>query len=156
MPTALRQLEDRYTNFKFCVEIDGVAAGGFNEISGMEIETDIIEYREGCDPSTVRKFRGLTKYSDIVLKRGMSSDLDLWNLQKRTFDALTGAAGYASPIYRFDMYIVQKDMAGIEVRVWKVEKAWVSKYTISDFAGDGSEVSMEEITVANEGWYLES
>ena len=156
MPAFLRQLEDRFTSFKFCVEIDGVASSGFNEITGMEIETDVIEYREGCDGSTPRKFRGLTKYSDITLKRGMSSDLDAWNLQRRTFDAFTGALGFANPAYRFDMYIIQQDMSGAEVRVWKVEKAWVSKYTITDFSGDGSEVAMEEITVANEGWFLES
>ncbi len=156
MPAFLRQLEDKFTNFKFCVEIDGIIGAGFNEITGMEIETDVIEYREGCDASTPRKFRGQTKYSDITLKRGMSSDLDFWNLQRRTFDAFTGALGFASPVYRFGMYIIQKDMSGAEVRVWRVEKGWVNKYTLTDFSGDGSEVAMEEITVANEGWFLES
>ena len=156
MPATLRQLEDKYTNFKFCVEIDGVASAGFSEVSGIEIEHEVIEYREGCDASTMRKFRGLTKFNDVTLKRGMSSDLDLWNLNSRTFDAFENATGFGNPVYRFDMYLIQRDMSGAEVRAWKFVKAWVSKYAISDFTGDGSEVAMEEITISHEGFYLES
>ncbi len=155
MPAGLRRLEDPLMNFRFCVEIDGVASAGFSEASGFSIETDIVEYREGCDGSTPRKMRGLTKYGDIVLARGMTTDLDLWNLQTRVFDALIGSTGSASPLYRFDAYLIQRDMAGIDIRTWKIERAWVSKYEIGDLTGDGNEVALETITIANEGWYLE-
>jgi phage tail-like protein len=155
MPSGLRQLTDPLMNFRFCVEIDGVASAGFSEVDGLSVETDIVEYREGCDASTPRKMRGLTKYGDITLARGMTTDLDVWNLQTRVFDAFLGATGAASPLYRFDMYIIQRDMSGIDIRTWKVEKAWVSKYEIGTLSGDGNEVALETITVANEGWYLE-
>ena len=156
MPVQLRQVEDRYPNFNFVVEIEGVQAGGFTSVAGLEKETEIIEYREGGDGTTPRKFRGITKYSDITLERGQSSDLDLWRLQQRTFDAFIGATGFSSPVYRFDMYIVQRDTSGQEVLRWKVQKAWVSKYVISDFDANSSEASMESVVVAHEGFYLES
>lgn len=155
MPEGLRQLTDPLMNFRFCVEIDGVASSGFNEVSGIGAETDIVEYREGCDASTVRKMRGLTKFPDLTLSRGMTSDLDLWKLQTRVFDAFIGASGAASPLYRFDMYLIQRDMAGIDIRTWKFEKCWVSKYEIGDLSGTGNEVVLETIQITHEGFYLE-
>lgn len=156
MPATLRNLEDKISTMKFSVEIDGVAACGFSEVSGLEMETDVIEYREGCDSTTPRKFRGLTKFSDITLKRGISSDLDIWNLGRRTFDAYTAATGFSSPIYRFDLYIVQRDMANIDQRVWKVTKAWVKKFMVSDMNANQSEVAIEEVVLASEGFWLEN
>jgi len=156
MPATLRTLEDKIASLKFSVEIDGVASCGFSEVSGLEMETDVIEYREGCDATTPRKFRGLTKFSDIVMKRGISSDLDIWNLTRRTFDAFTAATGFASPLYKFDFYLIQRDMAGVDQRVWKVQHAWVRKFMVSDFNANSSEVSIEEMTIAHEGFYLET
>lgn len=157
MPSVLRAIEDRYPTFNFVVEIDGVAAAGFSELSGMEEETEVIEYREGGDATTPRKFRGLTKYPPLVLRRGQSSDLDILKMKQRTFDAFLGAAGFNSPVYRFpNMYIVQRDNSGIDVMRWRVLKAWISKYSISDFDALASEASFEEIEVSHEGFYLDN
>ena len=156
MPLNLRPIEDKYPTFNFLVEIDGVQAAGFTEISGMEKETEVIEYREGADGTSMRKFRGLTKYAPLVLKRGQSSDLDLWNKANLTFDAFTGATGNNSPLYRFDFYLIQQDSNGNEVLRWKFIKGWVSKYMISDFDAATSEASFEEITIEHEGFYLEN
>jgi len=152
----IRRLEDPLMAFRFCVEIDDVASAGFSEVDGLGAETDMVSYREGCDASTPRKMRGLTNYNDITLSRGMTSDVDLWNLQTRVFDAFLGAAGVASPIYRFDMYVIQRDMVGIDIKTWKVERAWVQKYEIGTLSADASEVAIETATVVNEGIYLDN
>lgn len=68
---------DPYRTFNFLVEIDGVTAAGFSECSGLSTETEVIEYREGSDRGGVRKLSGLTKYSNIVLKRGITASRDL-------------------------------------------------------------------------------
>jgi len=151
----IRRLEDPLMQFRFCVEIDGVAAAGFTKVEGLSADTDIVKYREGCDASTSRKLRGLTEYGDITLSRGMTSDVDLWNLKTRVFDAFLGAAGVSSPIYRFDMYIIQRDMTGIDIKTWKVERCWVAKYEIDSLNASSSEVALETIVIANEGFYLE-
>ena len=156
MPDPVRSLEDKIGSMKFAVEIQGVASCGFSEVSGLEMETDVMEYREGCDATTPRKFRGLTKFSDVTLKRGVSSDLDAWNLSRRTYDAFTAASGFASPVYRFDMHIIQRDMAGADQRVWKIVKAWVRKFMVSDMSAHQSEVSIEEMIITSEGFYLEN
>jgi len=71
---------DPYANFNFLVEIDGIATAGFQEVSGLGAEVDVIEYREGGNnPGAVRKFPGLIKYSNIVSKRGFTQDRSLWN-----------------------------------------------------------------------------
>ena len=70
---------DPYKNFNFRVEISGVAIAGFAECSGLRIEVDVIEYREGGDPSPVRKLPGLSKVGDITLKRGITASRELYD-----------------------------------------------------------------------------
>ena len=71
MPPAGRV--DPYRKFNFIVEIDGSQAAAFAEVSGLESQTAVIEYRTGADVF-VRKPPGLTKYSTVVLKRGVTRD----------------------------------------------------------------------------------
>jgi phage tail-like protein len=63
---------DPYVGFNFVVEIDGIQLAGFSECSGLSAETAVIEYREGNEPARARKLPGLTKYTEIVLKRGLT------------------------------------------------------------------------------------
>ena len=50
--------KDPYKNFKFRVEIDGIASSHFVECTGLGSEVAVIEYREGGDPTVVRKLPG--------------------------------------------------------------------------------------------------
>ena len=74
--------QDPLRNFLFRLEIDGIQTAGFSEVSLLETTTAAIDYREGTDPPHVRKLSGLTKYGNIVLKRGVvagSAALDLYH-----------------------------------------------------------------------------
>ena len=85
MPTSTRT--DPYGSFDFLLEIDGIVAAGFSEVSGLASETEVMEYREGGEAvNTLRKIPGLTKYSNIVLKRGVTADKSLWNWRKTVVD----------------------------------------------------------------------
>ena len=73
------QRVDPYRNFQFLVHIDGITQASFSECSGVSSTTEVIEYREGGNNSTVFKLPGKTSYGDITLKWGITGDLAFWN-----------------------------------------------------------------------------
>ena len=70
--------EDPYSAFNFILEIDGVKAAGFSEVSGLTTDTDVIEYRDNNEDIVARELPGLRKYANITLKRGYIASQDLW------------------------------------------------------------------------------
>ena len=68
---------DPYRNFNFLVEIQGIIQASFMDCGGLEATTEVVEYREGGDNTTVRKLPGKTSYSDITLKWGLTSSAEL-------------------------------------------------------------------------------
>src|SRR3954452_1300894 len=82
--------EDPYRSFNFLVEIDNATVAGFSDVSGLSGDGDVIEYREGSDgPLTVRKLTGLRKFSNITLKRGYTTNGDLWKWRRNILDGKT-------------------------------------------------------------------
>ena len=68
----------QYRTFRYTVEIDGIARGGFSEVSGFDLNVDVVEYREGDDlRNTPRKLPGLTKYGNITFKWGVVGDMEM-------------------------------------------------------------------------------
>src|SRR5712675_1896064 len=107
---------DPFGAFNFIVEIDGAVKAGFMEVSGLELQIDPIEYREGGDkPLTVRKLPGLIKYSNVLLKRGLTLDRSLWDWIKTVID---GNAQRATVII-----ILLDDQRQPAVR-WRLREAW--------------------------------
>src|SRR5215475_12298872 len=90
-----RDNKNPYSAFNFIVEIDGQQVAAFQEVSGLDSENTPIEYREGADPmNTVRKLPGIEKYPNLVLKRGITGSLALWNWRKEVRD---GGAAFPPP-----------------------------------------------------------
>lgn len=134
---------DPYANFNFIVEIDGVARGGFSECFGLEVGIDVIEYREGWDPSNaVRKIPGLIKYSPIVLKRGITQDKALWNWIKKVLDG---------KVQRANGSIALLDTARIEVLRWNFREGWPSKWEGPTLNGKSSDIAIETMVIEHEG-----
>ncbi len=98
--------DDPYAGFNFVVAISGITddgrsiKGAFSEVSGLEAEIEVIEYRTGAEEACVRKLPGLRKFSNITLKRGIVGDLALWNWMIRA------TKGHA---YRADGFIILLD-----------------------------------------------
>jgi phage tail-like protein len=133
---------DPYLNCNFLVEIDGITQAWFRECSGLDSSTDPVEYREGGENSAVRKLPGRTKYSDIVLKRGITDSDELWKWRKSVVD------GKAE---RKNGSIVLLDDAGEEKLRWNFVKAWPSKWEGPSFNATANEVAVEGLTIAHEG-----
>jgi phage tail-like protein len=145
---------DPYKQFKFRVKWDAKYVPGVSKVSGLNRTTDVIEHREGGDPSTARKSAGLTRYEAIVLERGVTHDTAFEEWANKV-SALGHAAGSEMSLkdFRKDVIIELLNEAGQLVLAYKVYRCWPSKYTaISDLAADENAVAIERLTLENEGW----
>ncbi len=137
---------DPFGAFNFIVEIDGVAKAAFSEVAGLGVEIAAIEYREGGDKVlTVRKLPGLAKYSNIVLKRGLTLDHSLWDWIKKGLDG---------NVQRATMTIVLLDDQRQPAVRWVVHNAWPCKYQGPALNAKSSEVAMETVEICHEGLEL--
>jgi phage tail-like protein len=134
---------DPYLNFNFLVEIDGIARAAFHECSGLDSSIDIIEHREG-GTITPTKLPGAVKYSNIVLKRGVTDDVQLydWHRQWATGDPAAKRQSGA---------IVLLDRRGDESVRWNFREAWPAKWNGPDFTAEGNDVAIETLELAHEG-----
>ncbi|MEJ2662013.1 MAG: phage tail protein [Desulfobacteraceae bacterium] len=74
---ATGEIPDPFGNYNFLVELDGISRAAFQECSGFDSTIDVIEHREGGENTVLRKLPGMTKYSNIVLKWGVTDDTEL-------------------------------------------------------------------------------
>lgn len=139
MATAVRN--DPYGNYNFLVEIDGITRAAFHEASGMDSSIDIIEHREGGS-LTPLKLPGQTKYSNIVLKWGLSIDTDLEQWHQDTVDG---------DIQRKNGSVVLLDRRGQEVARWNFVNAWPAKWTGASLTAEGNDVFIDTMELAHEG-----
>lgn len=138
---------DPFRAFNFRVEIDGLTVGSFSECSGLTSEGDAVDYREGTDfPLTVRKLMGLRKYTNIVLKRGYTTNNELWSWYK---NIMNGVAD------RRNGSIILMDEEHKDVMRWSVENAWINKIEGPTFNATANEVAIESIELVHEGLMLE-
>lgn len=146
---------DPYKSFRFDVEIAGnmvFSRAGFQKVTGLKMDTEVIEYREGGDSLTVSKTPGLTTFEPITLERGMSTDADMWDWASKIFD-YHQVDQVNSPQFRANVTIKLKDRNGDVVKIWEVPNAWVSSYETGDFDAQANSVMIERITIQHEGWY---
>lgn len=136
-------LTDPFGNYNFVVEIDGIDRGAFQEVSGFDSTIDVIEHREGGENTTVRKLPGMTKYSNLVLKWGITDDMTLYNWHRDTVNG--------RPNFRKNGSIVLRDRQQNEVARWDFIRAWPTKYDGPDLNAEGTDVAIETLELAHEG-----
>ena len=139
---ASSQRDDPYKAFNFLVEIDGVAVAAFSEVSGLESETEVIEYRTGGEINSVRKLPGLTKHPNLVLRRGVTQDAELWNWRRTVVEGR---------VERRNGSIVLLDDDRSPVVRWNFRQGWISKWSGPALNAKGNEVAIETIEIAHEG-----
>jgi phage tail-like protein len=138
-----RRATDPLASFNFILEIDGIVKAGFSEVTGLNAEANVIEYREGTDANVPRKLPGLSKFGNITLKRGISQDKDLFNWHKTVMDG---------DIRRDEsMSVVLLDEKRQEVVRWNLRNAWPAKYTGPDLKANANEMAIESVEIAHEG-----
>ena len=134
------------TKFRFEVDWGGTKIG-FSEVSGLNVETELIEYRDGKTPGDAKlKQAGLKKYGNVTLKRGMfRSDNEFFAWWKETFEDK----------YKREVTIKLLNESGDPVVSWSLQEAWPVKVDSTDLKADGNEIAIESIELAHEGLKLE-
>lgn len=138
-------MPDALTTFSFHVELDGVDIGAFKEASGIESETEIIEYKEATEKGKmiIRKVPGAMKWSEITLKKRIDSSSELWEWRKEVESGDIDSARRTGSIVLYDS---RHD----EVARWNFEEAWPSKWKGADLDAGEDQVAVEEITITHE------
>ena len=134
--------------FHFLVEWGGTRIG-FTEVTGLTLETEVIEYREGSSPEYNKiKMPGLRKFGNITMKRGTfvgDNDYFKW------FNTVK-----MNTIERRDITISLLNESHEPVVVWKVKSAWPVKVQSPDLKSDANESAIESIEVAHEGLVIDN
>ena len=134
--------------FHFLVDWGG-ARIGFTEVTGLGVETEIIEYRDGANPGfSKQKIPGMQKFGNVTLKRGVfAGDNDgfaWWNTAS------------LNTIERRDVTVSLLNEAHEPVMVWKIKNAWPTKMTSPDLKSDANEVAIETLELAHDGLSIQN
>jgi phage tail-like protein len=145
---------DPYKNFKFRVKWDGRYVAGVSKVSSLKRTTEVVEHREGGDPSTGRKSPGRTKYEAITIERGVTHDLEFEQWANKVWNFGAGAGSEVSLAdFRKDIIIDAFNEAGQKVISYHVYRCWVSEYqALPDLDANANAVAIQHIKLENEGW----
>jgi phage tail-like protein len=145
---------DPYKNFKFRVRWDGRYVAGVSKVSGLKRTTEIVEHREGGDPSTSRKSPGRSKFEAITLERGVTHDQEFEQWANKVWNFGSGLGSEVSlKDFRKDLIVELYNEAGQLVIAYKVFRAWVSEYqALPDLDANANAVAIQTIKLENEGW----
>ncbi len=150
------------TTFRFEVGFDRVTGqgpqrlgdGGFSEVSGLEVEMEVVDYEEGGRNDAVTRRIGRAKFQPLVCKRGMlgpaegEAEPELWQWFQ---DVVSGVR----PVRRYDGTVQVRDQAGSTMAVWRFARAVPTKIVGPTLNAKTGEVAVEELHLAHEGLTLE-
>ncbi|MCB0113726.1 MAG: phage tail protein [Caldilineaceae bacterium] len=135
--------QDPLLTFKYRIEIQGIEAGAFSEISGLQVEIETHDYREGGVNRTLYKLAGPTRYpASLVLKRGVVDATLLWDWQQEIVEGR---------VTRRSGSIILMDSAGAERRRWNFRDAYPIRWRGPDLRAGTAEVAVETLELAHNG-----
>ncbi|MDQ3690911.1 MAG: phage tail protein [Chloroflexota bacterium] len=124
---------DPYKNFKFRVKWDGRFVAGITRVSALRRATEVVEHREGGDPSIARRSPGRTRFEPIVLERGVTHDTEFEDWA--------------------NILIELYNEAGQLVIAYRVFRCWVSEFQpLPELDATTGRVAIQSITLQHEGW----
>ena len=131
-----------YRNFNFRVEIDGIADVHFAEVEIPTAAIAVVEYREGGDRvSASRKLPGRASFGNVVLRRGVTRDLQLYEWFR---------AEHQGDHQPRNVAVVLEDAQHVEVRRWLVRDAWPARWEGPELDASANEVAIETLELACE------
>ncbi len=145
---------DPYKNFKFRIKWDGNYVAGMSKVSSLKRSTEVVEHREGGDPSSSRKSPGRTKYEAITLDRGVTHDLEFEKWAKKVWNYGEGLGSEVSlKDFRKNIILEVYNEAGQLALAYKIYRCWVSEYqALPDLDANANAVAIQHIKLENEGW----
>jgi|SRR5580704_1369518 phage tail-like protein len=134
---------DPFRSYNFAVEVEGLVAGGFSEVSGLEIDIEVQQYREGGVNGFIHQRAGPAKYpSNLIFKRGVTDSKVLWNWY---WDVVQGT------INRKNVSVLLMDESGEERLRWNFEQAYPVKWAGPGLHAGSNEVAIETLELAHKG-----
>jgi phage tail-like protein len=133
---------DPYQGFNFLIEIEGILAGGFSECSGLTVETEFLDYREGGVNGYVHRFAGPTKYPPLVLKHGLTQIDGLWTWHQ-------SVTQWNVERKNGTIYLLNKQ--SLPVMWWDFKEAYPTKYPGPDLRAESAAVAFESVELAHRG-----
>jgi phage tail-like protein len=145
---------DPYKSFKFRVKWDGRYVAGVSKVGMLKRSTEVVDHREGGDPSTVRKSPGQTSYEPVTLERGVTHDPEFEQWANKVWNFGSGLGAEVSlNDFRKDIIIEVYNEAGQLVLAYNVYRCWVSEYqAMPELDASASAVAIESLTLQHEGW----
>jgi phage tail-like protein len=153
---------DPYKNFKFRVKFgtSSVYVAGVSKVSALKRTTELVEHREGGDPSSSHKSPGRTKYEAITMERGVTHDPEfeawankVWNFNNAQAPADQRQLEVSLQDFRRNLTIDLFNEAGQKVISYTVFRAWVSEFTAqADLDANANAVLIQSIKIEHEGW----
>lgn len=130
---------------RWYLEMDGITEGYFKEVSGGDIEIEVVEVRHTSTKGNVvnQKIPGNIKYSNIVMRRGMTDDRKLWDWIKKCVDGQVQTS-------RKNGTLTQYDPSQKPIRKISFTNAWPCKYKVPNVDSTKNEVSIEELEICVE------
>lgn len=145
---------DPYKNFKFRLKWDGRYVAGVSKVSPLKRTTEIVEHREGGDPSTPRKSPGRTMFEGVTLERGVTHDVEFeqWANKIWNFGAGLGAEVSLAD-FRKDVILDFYNEAGQLAISYRIFRCWVSEYqAMPELDANANAVAIQSIKLECEGW----
>jgi phage tail-like protein len=131
-----------YTSFRFRIEIEGLIVAQVSDITGLNIETETESYEEGGVNDYVHILPKRTKYQNIILKRGISDEDDMWKWYQEVV---------SGKFKRKSGSIVLQDVTGTDKWCWNFQEAYPVKWTGPELKADSNTVAFETIELAHHG-----
>ena len=145
---------DPYKNFKFRVRWDGRYVAGVSKVSALKRSTELVEHRDGGNPSTSHKSPGRTKFEAVTLERGVTHDTEFEKWANKVWNFGSGLGSETSlKDFRKDIAIEVYNEAGQKVLAYNVFRCWVSEYqALPDLDANANAVAIQTLKLENEGW----
>jgi len=132
-------------DFRFAVEIEGIAVGWFTECSGLSMERETYPYKEGGLNAYVHELPGRVKRTHITLKRGVA-DEELW----KWFAGKSDEGLHEGKVTHRNTTVILYNVDRTEARRWNINRAYPVKWAASDLVSDSNEVAVETLELAQE------
>jgi phage tail-like protein len=145
---------DPYKNFKFRVKWDGKYVAGISKVGALKRTTEVVNHREGGDPSSQRHSPGSTKYEPIMLERGVTHDKEFEQWANKVWNYGSGLGAEVSlKDFRKDIILEVMNESGQTAIAYKIYRCWVSEFTaLPELDANANAVAIQSIQLQNEGW----
>lgn len=132
-----------FIKYRFIVEIDGIVQASFLEVEGLNVTVEVIEYREGADPTSAMLMPGLPHYGPLILRNGLTKNNELLDWMEKTV---------GGRLERKNLSVVILNAEGNEIARYNVWNAWPSRWSLGKLDSLGVGPIIEELVIQYEGF----